>query len=225
MVVRAQADTHPASDESLASLCQQYWPPLYAFVRRRGHSPHDAKDLTQEFFARFLEKRWLGTADQSRGKLRTFLLTAMKHFLANEWDKSQTLKRGGQQVITSLDEDLGESLLASAATLPDDSAYDRGWALTLLQTTLHRLQDEYASAGKLRDYEILKPSLTAARGEIDYDFISKELNILPSSARTFIHRIRQRFRELFRAEVAGTVATDDNLEEEILAVITALRHL
>lgn len=225
VVLRAQGHTACAADESLESLCRQYWPPLYAFARRRGHSPHDAKDLTQEFFARMLEKNWLAAADRNQGRLRSFLLTAMKRFLANEWDRSQAVKRGGLIMISAIDAQEGEDLLASASTLPDDSAFDRGWALTVLQTTLRRLQAEYAQAGKLHEYERLRLTLTAARGEIDYDAIAADLHMLPASARSVVHRLRKHFRELFREEVAGTVATPDEVDDEMRALAAALGDL
>jgi RNA polymerase sigma factor (sigma-70 family) len=225
MVMRAQTPSTGAADESLESLCRQYWPPLYAYVRGRGHPPHDAQDLTQEFFAHLLEKNWLAAADRNQGKLRSFLLTAMKRFLANAWDRSQAAKRGGLHAITSMNTEEGEQLLASAATLPEEAAFDRGWAFTVLKSTLHRLRAEYEQAGKLREYERIKPALTASRGEIDYDAIAADLRVLPASARSLVHRLRKRFRELFREEVAGTVATPEEVHDEMRALVAALGHL
>jgi DNA-directed RNA polymerase specialized sigma24 family protein len=225
VVVRAQSPGTGAADESLESLCRQYWPPLYAYVRSRGHPPHDAQDLTQGFFARMLEKDWLAPADRNQGKLRSFLLTAMKRFLANEWERSHAAKRGGLHDITSMDTEEGERLLASAATLPEQPAFDRTWALTVLQSTLRRLRAEYGQAGKLREYERIKPALTAVRGEIDYDAIAADLRVLPASARSLVHRLRKRFRELFREEVAGTVATPEEIDDEMRALVAALDHL
>ncbi len=225
VVARAQSPTSGATEGSLESLCQQYWSPLYAYVRRCGHSRHDAQDLTQEFFARLLEKNWLASADRSQGKLRSFLLTAMKRFLANAWDRSQAAKRGGLNVISSMDTEEGEMLLASAATMAVETAFDRGWALTVLKSTLHRLRAEYEPAGRLREYERIKPALTSLRGEIDYDAIAADLQVLPVSARSMVHRLRKRFRELFREEVAGTVATPDEIDEEMRALISALGHV
>lgn len=225
MVVRAKSPTTGSEDGSLESLCQQYWPPLYAYVRRCGHSPHDAQDLTQEFFVRLLEKSWLATADQSQGKLRSFLLTAMKRFLANAWDRSQAAKRGGKHAITSVDTEEGEKLLASAASLSEETAFDRGWALIVLKSTLDRLRAEYEPAGRLREYERIKPALTSLRGEIDYDAIAADLQVLPVSARSMVHRLRKRFRELFREEVAGTVATPEEIDDEMRALIAALGHV
>lgn len=222
VVMGAQGKDPGAADAALESLCRQYWPPLYAYVRGRGHRPHDAQDLTQEFFARLLEKRWLDAADRSRGKLRSFLLTAMKRFLANEWDRSRAAKRGGLHNITSMDTEEGEKLLAAAATLPEEPGFDRAWALTLLQSTLARLRAEYEQAGKVHEYERIKPALTAAHGEIDYDAMAAALRVLPVSARSLVHRLRKRFRELFREEVAGTVAAPQEVDDEVRALVAAL---
>jgi DNA-directed RNA polymerase specialized sigma24 family protein len=225
VVVGAQSRIPGATDASLESLCRQYWPPLYAYVRSRGHPPHDAQDLTQGFFARMLEKDWLAAADRNQGKLRSFLLTAMKRFLANEWERSHAAKRGGLHDITSMDTEEGERLLASAATLPEEPAFDRAWAHTVLKSTLRRLRSEYEQAGKLREYERIKPSLTAVRGEIDYDAIAADLRVLPASARSLVHRLRMRFRELFREEVAGTVAAPEEIDDEMRALVAALDHI
>lgn len=225
VVVRAQSMGPGAADESLEALCRQYWPPLYAYVRSRGHPPHDAQDLTQEFFARLLDKNWLAAADRSQGKLRSFLLTAMKRFLANEWDRSRAAKRGGLHDITSMDTKEGEQLLAAAAALPEEPAFDRSWALTVLQSTLRRLRVEYEQAGKLREYEQIKPALTSLHGEIDYAAIAADLRVLPASTRSMVHRLRKRFRELFREEVAGTVAAPEEIDDEMRALVAALGHL
>jgi RNA polymerase sigma-70 factor (ECF subfamily) len=225
VVLRAQSKDPGTADAPLAALCRQYWSPLYAFIRSRGHATQDAQDLTQEFFARFLEKRWLDAADRSQGKLRSFLLTAVKRFLSNEWDRSRAAKRGGLHEITSIDTEEGEKLLASAATLPEEPAFDRAWALTLLQATLRRLRAEYEQAGKLREYELIKPSLTALHGEIAYEAIAADLQVLPASARSLVHRLRKRFRELFREEVADTVGSPEEIDEEMRALVVSLGHL
>ena len=225
VVVCAQTAAPDEADSSLESLCRQYWPPLYAYVRGRGHPPHDAQDLTQEFFARLLERNWLAPADRNQGKLRSFLLTAMKRFLANEWDRSQAAKRGSRHDITSMDTMEGEQLLASVAALPEEPAFDRSWALTVLRSTLHRLRAEYEQAGRLREYERIKPSLTSLRGEIDYDALAADLRVVPASARSLVHRLRKRFREYFREEVAGTVAASEEIEAEMRALAAALGHL
>ncbi len=210
--------------ESLEALCRQYWPPLYAYVRHRGHSAHDAQDLTQAFFARLLEKEWLTAADQERGRFRTFLLVALKHFLSNEWDRAQAQKRGGGMQVISLDSEEAEGLYAGRdlATLPAESLFERRWALTMLETVMRRLRAEHEAMGRLTEYELLKPSLTAERGEIPYDEWAQALNMEPASVRSSVHRLRKRFREIFREEIASTVANPAEVEDEMRAVIAAL---
>ena len=226
MVLSAQGKGRAQGDafESLEALCRQYWPPLYAYIRHHGHAAHDAQDLTQAFFARLLEKGWLAAVDQEKGRFRSFLLAALKHFLANEWDRAQTLKRGGAMEFISLDAELAESCYVAghAATLPPDSLYEKRWALTLLETVMRRLHDEHEAAGKRAEYELLKPCLTAERGDIPYDELGTALGLTPASARSAVHRLRKRFREVFREEVAGTVADPAEVDDEMRAVVAAL---
>jgi RNA polymerase sigma-70 factor (ECF subfamily) len=162
-------DTTRAAD-ALAQLCQTYWYPLYAYVRRRGCSPHDAQDLTQEFFARLLEGNWVAEADRQRGRFRSFLLSAMKHFMANEWNKAQARKRGGGQTLLSLNDDSAENRyrLEPAEKATPESLFERGWALTLLEGVLARLEEEYRREGKQAWMEAMRPALTTDRGTIDY---------------------------------------------------------
>lgn len=221
VVLAAQAKTAADAQQSLDALCRQYWPPLYAYVRFRGHSEHDAQDLTQAFFARLLEKSWLAAAERERGRFRTFLLMALKRFLANEWDRLQAQKRGGSTRIVSFD--AVESLaLPDPKALSAESLYERRWALTLLESVMQRLRAEHEAAGRLAEYEQLKPCLTAERGGINYEALAAALNIQPASARSTVHRLRKRFREVFRDEVAGTVADPADVNDEMQAVIAAL---
>ena len=221
VVLAAQGKSNKDARQALEALCKQYWAPLYAYVRHRGHAEHDAQDLTQAFFARLLEKDWLATAESERGRFRTFLLMALKRFLANEWDRSQTLKRGGSTRIVSLD-------AVEPVSLPDlkamsvESLYERRWALALLESVMRRLRDEHEAADRLAEYERLKPCLTAQRGGIDYEALAAALNVQSVSARSSVHRLRKRFRELFRDEVAGTVADPGDVDDEMRAVIAAL---
>lgn len=209
---------------SLEALCRQYWPPLYAYVRHRGHAAHDAQDLTQAFFARLLEKDWLTAADRESGRFRSFLLMALKRFLANEWDRCQAQKRGGGSEWISLDAGEAESLYARGGltSLPAESLYEKRWALTLLETVMRRLREEQEHAGRLGEYETLKPCLTAERGSIPYEELALALKMEPASARSAVHRLRKRFREIFREEVAGTVVHPDDVEDEMRAVVAAL---
>lgn len=207
--------------QSLETLCRQYWPPLFAYVLHRGYAVHDAQDLTQAFFARLLEKEWLAAADRDRGRFRTFLLMALKRFLANEWDRSQAQKRGGGVKIVNLD--AAESIsIPDPRTTTAESLYERRWALTVLESVLVRLHDEYEQTGRITHYEQLKPCLTAARGGTDYEALGAALGMQPASARSAVHRLRKRFRELFRDEVSSTVADPANVDDEMRAVIAAL---
>jgi DNA-directed RNA polymerase specialized sigma24 family protein len=226
IVVGAQGHSPTEVKASVESLYRQYLSPLYAYVRRRGHSPHDAQDLTHEFFCRLLEKGWLSSAQPDRGRLRTFLLVAMKRFLANEWDRAQAVKRGGGSRLVSLQSEEGERLFstdcAANSTLPDELLFDRNWALVLMQTSLDHLRREYARSTRPNDFTLLKSCLTAERGSIDYAAIARELQVLPASARCVVHRFRRRFREIFRAEVAGTVSSPEEVEDEMRSLIATL---
>ena len=228
IVIGAQGQSPAEVNASVESLYRQYLSPLYAYVRRRGHSPHDAQDLTHDFFTRLLEKGWLASAQQDRGRLRTFLLVAMKRFLANEWDRARAGKRGGGSQLVSLQSEEGERLfsadLAASSTVTDELLFDRNWALVLMRTTLDHLKREYERSTRPGDFAVLKSCLTAERGSIDYAAIARELQLLPASARSLVHRFRKRFREIFRAEVAGTVSSPDEVEDEMRALISTLGH-
>jgi RNA polymerase sigma-70 factor (ECF subfamily) len=219
VLAAGHGDTTRAAD-ALAQLCQTYWYPLYAYVRRRGCPPHDAQDLTQEFFARLLEGNWVAEADRQRGRFRSFLLSAMKHFMANEWNKAQTRKRGGGQTLLSLNDDSAENRyrLEPAEKATPESLFERGWALTLLEGVLARLEEEYRREGKQAWMEAMRPALTTDRGAIDYAEMASKLGITETAARVAVHRLRQRYRQLIRAEVASTVASPEEVEAE-------MRHL
>lgn len=222
VVLAAQGKSSHEATESLEALCQQYWPPLYAFVRLRGYAEHDAQDLTQEFFARMLEKQWLTAADQQRGRFRTFLLMALKRFLANDWDRTQAQKRGGAVKIVNMDTALSISI-PDRGQVSEEAVFERQWALTLLDAVMINLRREYEATGRASEFELLKPCLTAERGSTDYSALARSLGIQPASARSSVHRLRQRFRELFRAEVAVTVDNPIDVDAETQAVIAALR--
>ena len=216
----AQGDGSGAH-ESLAKLCEAYWYPLYAFVRRQGMSEHDVQDLTQEFFARLLEKGWLGGVDRERGRFRSWLLASLKHFLANEWDRAHTQKRGGGAVLFSFDELAAERRLAhEPATDSAEKIYDRRWALTLLDAVMARLRTEMAGAGKLAHFEALKFSLT---GEKDaYAGVGARLAMSEGAVKVAVHRLRERYRALLRAEIPETVAAPEEIEDELRALMAAL---
>jgi RNA polymerase sigma-70 factor (ECF subfamily) len=223
VVLDAQGRASGDPVRSLEALCRQYWPPLYAYARYRGIAPQDAEDLTQEFFARLLEKEWLAAVKRECGRFRTFLLMAFKRFMANQWDRSRARKRGGGCEVISLDLDNAEHLVAEhAASLPAEALYEKRWALTLLETVMRRLKAEHEAAGKIAEYELLKQCLTADRGTIRYDELARALGLEAASARSAVHRLRKRFREVFREEVAGTVADPGEVAAEMRAVIAAL---
>ena len=216
-------DTTRAHD-ALARLCQTYWHPLYAYVRRVGNSPHDAQDLTQEFFARLLEKNYLAAADESRGRFRSFLLAALKHFLANEWDKARAQKRGGGQIPIPIDVGTAETSCGFEPVdrLSAEKIYERRWALTLLAQVLRRLREEYVRAGREKLFEQLKPTLTEASRTVRYAEMAGHLGLSEGAVKVAVHRLRQRYREVLRAEIADTVDSPAEVEDELRNLFSAL---
>lgn len=222
-VVLAARQSSPESAAALETICQAYWRPLYAYVRRSGKSPHDAQDLTQAFFCRLLQKNWLDSADREKGKLRTFLIIALKRFMVNEWDKAVARRRGGGQAHAQFDTAFAESRLAADhQTLAPDEAYDQQWALTLIDLTVNRLRAEFTSSGKAGDYDAMKNCLMALRGTIDYATVAARLGVNESAARVAVHRLRRRFREVYREEIAQTLAGGADLEAEMGHLAAAL---
>ena len=219
------ADTSRARD-ALARLCQAYWHPLYAYVRRVGYSPHDAQDLTQEFFARLLAKNFLASADESRGRFRSFLLASLKHFLANEWDKARAQKRGGGHALISIDVSSAETACGPVCEPADPASaekmYERRWALTLLDQVLRRLKGEYAASGRAALFEELKLTLTEASRSVKYAEIASRLGSTEGAVKVAVHRLRQRYREVLRAEIAETVSGVDEVEDELKNLFAAL---
>jgi RNA polymerase sigma-70 factor (ECF subfamily) len=216
-VLCAQNEDSPESAGALAELCSAYWFPLYAFVRRQGRSPHDAQDLTQEFFARLLEKDYLKSAAREKGRFRTFLLVALKRFLANDWDRQHAEKRGGFASVVSIDQELAESRFASepAHNLQPDVLFDRQWATTLLERTMKRLQEEYVTSGRARLFEFLRGALARDESALPYAQIAGQLNLSEAAIKMAVQRLRARYRELLRAEIADTVSLPEEVEEEI----------
>jgi len=224
VVLAATQQPSPESAAALEALCRAYWYPLYAYVRRCGQSPHDAQDLTQEFFRRLLEKRWLDAADRERGKLRTFLIGALKHFMSNEWRRASAQRRGGGLAHVQFDTALAESRYAAdpSARLAADETYDRQWALTLLDLTLNRLEGEFVTAGKAVDFAALKSCLLAGHGAIDYAAVAAQLGVNEGAARVAVHRLRKRFREIYREEISQTLAGGADLNLELQQLAAAL---
>jgi RNA polymerase sigma-70 factor (ECF subfamily) len=217
-VVLAARDTASAqADAALGELCRTYWYPLYAFIRRKGHSPHDAQDLTQAFFARLLEKNYVAQADRERGRFRTFLLAALTHFLADEWDKAKRLKRCGGQEIMSFDVASAEERyrLEPIDQLDASKLYERRWVTTLFDKVLARLEEEFRDSGKGGLFDGLKSSLLAEDSGLSYAQLGVRLGMKEDTVKQAVHRMRRRYRELFREEIAQTVAGPGEVEDEL----------
>lgn len=205
---------------ALGKLCQIYWYPLYAYARRRGHAAHDAQDLTQEFFAQLLEGNWIAKADRDKGRFRSFLLMVMGRFLANEWDKAKTLKRGGKVQLVSLTLDTAETRYANEPTdtSTPEQAFEKQWALSLLEEVLQHLRNDYDSDGKVILFDKLKPCLIGSYETQPYASLAGELNMTEGAVKTAVCRLRERYRERLKAEIANTVASPSEVDSE-------LRHL
>jgi RNA polymerase sigma factor (sigma-70 family) len=220
VVVHAGDSCSPEAASALERLCQTYWYPLYVFVRRKGHNHEDASDLTQAFFAKFLEKRYLKSVDPSQGKFRTFLLTSMTHFLANEWDKSQAQKRGGGQRVISFDDATAEERyqLEPVELTTPETLYERRWAQTVMKVALDRL----ATETEAKRFEMLKPFLLEDKGAVSYDEAAAELGLSVAAITSAIHRMRARFSAVLVEEVSNTVDTPEAVEPELRHLLTVL---
>jgi RNA polymerase sigma-70 factor (ECF subfamily) len=223
-MVRAAGDgISPAEDQALETLCETYWFPLYAYVRRHGFAKEDAEDLTQAFFAKLLERRDIAGLKQENGRFRAFLLASLKHFLANERDRAGRLKRGGNITHLSLDWQSADARfqLADGMQVPPDAAFDREWALALLDRVVGMLREEFAAEGKAERFEQLKPWLTAASGTIPYASVADALAMDAGALRVAVHRLRRRYRELLRSEISHTLADPAMVDEEMAALLGA----
>ena len=224
VVLAARGDAAGESVAALETICRAYWYPLYAYVRRCGQSPHDAQDLTQEFFRRLLEKHWLDSVDREKGRLRTFLITALRRFMASAWRHASSQRRGAGQVHVPMDTTFAESRYAADGNseLRPDEAFDQQWAIALHDLTVERLQGEFTAAGKPDDFEKLKDCLMAARGAIDYGAIAARMGISEGAARVAVHRLRRRFREIYRQEISNTLSESEDIEAEVRHLAQAL---
>ncbi len=225
-VVRAAGElSQPHAREALSELCRTYWYPLYVYVRRRTPNAHEAQDLIQEFFARLLEKNVLAAADQQRGRFRTFLLASLRNFLTSEWVKARAEKRGGGRPLWQLDVDLAESRMAHEPVdwLTPDRLFDRQWAETLLNQVMEQLQSEFMRMGKEAHFELLRPFLASGKREVSYAHAARRLGMSEGAAMVAAHRMRRRFRELLRAEIAQTVSNEEEVDQEIRDLFAALR--
>ena len=207
----------------MEKLCRTYWYPIYACVRRQGHNPVEAQDLTQEFFCRLLSSRSLGGVNPSKGQFRSFLLAVLRNFLANEWDRVNRLKRGGGYEFFSWDGLAPEERyqLEPADETPMERSFDRQWAQSLVAETLARLRAESAAEGNERRFDVLKTFLSDA--DVSYAEAARKLAVSETAVRSAIHRLRQRYAELFRLEVANTVARPEDVESEIRHLFGALK--
>lgn len=221
VVLRAGA-SHDATQAhaALAQLCQAYWYPLYAYVRRRGHNAHDAQDLTQGFFCQLLERQSLSVADPQRGRFRSFLLSSMNHYLAGEWKRENAQKRGGGERPFSLDWAAAEQRfdLEPADHAAPDALFEKQWATTLLAEVLHKLESEYHAAGKAGLFASLKHALMAQHDSEPYADLAQSLGMNEGALKVAIHRLRKRYRELIREEISNTVDRPREVDEE-------MRHL
>jgi len=223
VVLAAGRQHSPQAARALEELCRTYWFPLYAYVRRRGHTREDAEDLTQAFFTRLLEKNSFASLDAGKGKFRAFLLASVKHFLANARDKAHTLKRGGGSIPLSLDWQTADTQFQVAATGEPgpDQAFDREWAVALLARVIERLQNECAVDGKANLFEQLKLFLTAGNDEPAQGEVAQALGMEAGAVRVAIHRLRKRYRQLLRDEIAHTLTDQAMVDDEMRALFGA----
>jgi RNA polymerase sigma factor (sigma-70 family) len=222
-VVTAGGNNSARAFEAMSELCRTYWMPLYAYVRRRGYSPEDAKDLTQEFFARLLERNAVATVDRQKGKFRTFLLASISHFLADEWDKARAQKRGGGLVIP-LDTGSAETrfLQHAACGLSSEQVFEQRWALAVLEEVYQRLRREFERAGKDEWFQGLRFALMGERSTVPYAELARQFATSESAIKVAVHRLRQRYRDLLRETIAGTVADPGEIEEELRYLLRTL---
>jgi RNA polymerase sigma factor (sigma-70 family) len=224
VVLLAGGESSPQATEALEQLCRSYWYPLYVYVRRRGYSAEDAQDLTQQFFAHFLKKGYFRLADPARGRFRTFLLHALGHFLTNEWKQAHRFKRGNGVRCFSLEADETERRFSQepAGPITPERAYEKRWALTLLQEVLNLVRQEYARMGKSSLFDELGQFLWGKEASVSYAQIGERLGMSETATRTAMHRLRGDYRERLRAEVAKTVASPADVDDELRYLISVV---
>jgi RNA polymerase sigma factor (sigma-70 family) len=225
MVLAAGGPLSQERSEALEALCRAYWYPLYAYIRRAGHGPEDAKDLTQSFLSHFLEKGALSLADRDRGRFRTFLLTALKHYLIDEDRRRTALKRGGGRPLEPLENEDGEDRyqFEPADQASPDVLYDRGWARAVLEQALRRLREEYACSKHGSGFEPLKDYVWGERSGLSCAELGREIGLSEEAAKKAVQRMRQRFAQLLRQQIAETVSTPAELEDELRHLSSLLR--
>lgn len=226
-LIRAASDpSGPRAREALSSVCQAYWYPIYAYLRRVGHSHEAAEDLTQGFFARLLEKRYLDGFESERGRFRSYLLTALKHFVSHERDRERAQKRGGAVDILPLEATLGSAerryRLEPHDDLTPDRLFERQWALAVLSQVERHLEEEELAGGRGDRFSRLKVFLVGGERDVRYEALAAELSTSEGALKVAVHRLRRRFRELLREEVARTVGSTDEVGDELRSLLTAL---
>jgi RNA polymerase sigma factor (sigma-70 family) len=222
LVLRAGGAHEPTSAEALESLCRTYWRPLFAFVLRRGFDEQTAQDLTQGFFADLLERKAIARADHRRGKFRTFLLSAFENFLANEWDKQRRMKRGGQFTFVPMDVVLAEQQRLAGEELPPDKLFERRWAEELIARALGRLKAEMQAARHATRYEVLKAYLVDDKGALPYENAAEQTGLSLGALKTVVRRMRLRYGQLMREEIAETVSSPAEVDDEIRHLLAVL---
>jgi RNA polymerase sigma-70 factor (ECF subfamily) len=225
MILAARDGDDAGARDALAALCEKYWYAVYAFIRRKGESADDTQDFTQEFFARLLERDFLQSVDRAKGKFRSFLRAACEHFLANERDRTRARKRGGEKKILSLDfGDAEARYFREPADLETpERLFDRRWALTLLERVLDKLRAEHSQAGEAARFEVLKDSI-GGRGSEAHAELAEKLGMTQGAVKVAIHRLRRRYRDLLRQEIADTVDSPEDIEEEIRSLFEAVSN-
>jgi RNA polymerase sigma factor (sigma-70 family) len=216
MVLRAARGQEPHAPRALEELCAAYWFPLYAFIRRQGWSPHDAEDLTQEFFARMLEKQMLANVGPEKGKFRTFLMVCAKRFLANEHERRNAAKRGGGMKPVAFDAEEAEGrYVATSAEATPEEAFERKWAMTVLENALKKLSEEFVTRGKEKLFNSIKVYLAADEAAPSYAKMAEQMGVTEAAVKVAVHRLRARFRAVLEEEIASTLSSPEELGEEI----------
>jgi len=226
VVLGAGQNDSPKASAAMTQLCRTYWYPLYVYVRRKGYDVHDAQDLTQEFFARLLARNYLSVADRNKGKFRSFLLGSLEHFLAREWTKAHAHKRGGRQIGFSLDAVDAENryLLEPSTDLTPEKIYERRWATTLIERAMTRLGVECLANQKGDLFAKIECVLSGEKGEASYSEIATALAMSEGAVKVAVHRLRHRYGELVREEIAQTVATPQEIDDELRYLVALLRE-
>lgn len=217
VVVAAGKSQSAESNAALSQLCERYWYPLYVFARKKTGDNHRAQDLLQAFFAQLLEKKFVGHADQTQGKFRTFLITALSRFMNNQWNREQTIKRGGGLNKLSIDLESGERryLQAPSHSVTAEALFDRQWALQLLDQVVNRLRNEYHHDGKLDQFDQLKPTIVADETKLPYSQVAAKLKTSEANVKVLVHRLRHRYRQILCEEISQTLCDNEEIDAEI----------